>query len=133
MEYLNTLNISNMKCIHIFITDADYNHMCNNNKGLIPLIEQSKLYPKVKIIIYNFDVRGEYSKKRNIRKFLQGFYKYYKLDGCSSWINFYTIDEEFKIYNKLGKIQTEIINKDKRSIITTTYDEKGRNQNNVNV
>ena len=126
MEYINTLNVSNMRCIHIFITDIDYNYMCNNNRGLISLIEQAKAFPKVKVIVHSFDIRGKYSKKKNVRKYLYGFENHYQLEGCS-WITFCSIDERVEIYNNLlDQFQTEIINIDKRDIITAVYDKKGR-------
>ena len=125
MEYINTLNVSNMRCIHIFITDIDYNNICNNNKGLIPLIEQAKVFPKVKIIVHSFDISGQYFKKKNIRKYLHDFDKYYQLEGCS-WIIFGSINEKLEIYNNRLGLQTEIINKNKPDIVTTTYDTKGR-------
>ncbi len=127
MEYLNTINVSNMKCIHIFITDTDYNYMCSNNEGLIPLIEQTKLFSKVKIVIHSFDIRGEYSKKKNVRKYLHDFENHYQLEGCS-WIDFCSTDERFEVYhNKLDQFQTEITKRDKkRDSVITIYDKKGR-------
>ncbi len=125
MEYINTLNTSNIRRIHVFITDTDYDQMCNNNKGLIPLIKQSKMFPEVKIIVHSFDIRGQYLKKKNVRKFLQEFNQCYKLEG-DSYIHFWNVNEKFEIHhNRFGQVQIEIVKKNKPDIITIQYGKKG--------